>query len=188
MERKGKIAWAITGAGHLLEESIEAISNLLEFIDIDVFLSRAAEEVIKQYQFDHTFAELKENYSDHLKIIRESQQNPSFPASTKLGLGKYQAFVISPMTGNTVAKCIHCIADTLITNCFMQALKSRLPIYCIPTDFKEGEILTKVPSGEKIPFTIDRYSAENSRKLGTMVGVQIYEKPEILELKKIFNI
>ena len=38
-----RIAWAITGAGHLLTESADTV---LQYANVDVFLSRAAEEVI----------------------------------------------------------------------------------------------------------------------------------------------
>ncbi len=183
-----KIAWAITGGGHMLEESIDAISQLIFLFEIDLYISRAGEEVIKQYKFDGALNRLKEQHPNRLKIILESQQNAAFPASAKLGLGKYRSLIISPMTGNSVAKCIHFIADTLITNCFMQALKSHLPIICVPTDFKEGELLTKVPSAQTIKFTIDEYSAQNTKKLGQIKGVQLLETPNIAELRKLLGI
>jgi dihydromethanopterin reductase (acceptor) len=187
MSTRMKIAWGITGGGHMLEESIDAIHQLITLFDIDLFISRAGEEVIKQYKFDTKIKRIKEQNEGTLKIISENQQNAAFPASAKLGLGKYQAFIISPMTGNTVAKCIHLIADTLITNCFMQALKSHLPILCVPTDFKEGDIRTKVPSGELITFSIDEYSAQNTRRLGQMKGVKLLETPDPSTLKYLLN-
>ena len=48
-----RIAWAITGAGHALEECVDMA---LTFNQIDVFLSRAAEEVIAATRTVHAFA------------------------------------------------------------------------------------------------------------------------------------
>lgn len=183
-----KLAWGITGGGHMLEESVNTISALLDYFEVDVFLSKSAEEVLKQYKLDTTLTKLKDDKPAKIKIIKESQQNAAFPASVSLGLNKYRALIISPMTGNTVAKSIHCIADTLVTNCFAQALKSHLPIYCTPTDFREGELMTKIPSGKSIPFTVDKYSAANTEKLGKMKGVQLIETPTFDNYAKIFEL
>jgi len=43
-----RLAWAITGSGHYLRESLALLKNLHE---VDVFLSRAAAEIIQQYGF-----------------------------------------------------------------------------------------------------------------------------------------
>lgn len=43
-----RLAWAITGSGHYLRESIE-ILNKLE--NVDIFLSNAGAEIIQQYGF-----------------------------------------------------------------------------------------------------------------------------------------
>ena len=49
MDKKNKrIAWAITGSGHFLKESIDIINSLN---NIDLFLSRAGEEVLKWYGY-----------------------------------------------------------------------------------------------------------------------------------------
>ena len=40
-----KLAWGITGGGHMLEESVNTISALLDYFEVDVFLSKSAEEV-----------------------------------------------------------------------------------------------------------------------------------------------
>ncbi|MDG1445305.1 MAG: flavoprotein, partial [Methylophilaceae bacterium] len=43
-----RLAWAITGSGHYLRESLQILASIQ---DVDVFLSRAAAEIIKQYGF-----------------------------------------------------------------------------------------------------------------------------------------
>ena len=42
----GPIAWGITGAGHFLTECGDVLAELAE---VDLFLSRAAEEVVRMY-------------------------------------------------------------------------------------------------------------------------------------------
>ncbi len=43
---KPRLAWAITGSGHYIEECLDF---LLTLDDVDLYLSQAAEEVIKMY-------------------------------------------------------------------------------------------------------------------------------------------
>ena len=44
-----RIAWCITGSGHYLKESIEI---MLTLNNVDLFLSKAGEEVLKWYNYD----------------------------------------------------------------------------------------------------------------------------------------
>ena len=46
---KPRLAWAITGSGHYLEECLNIIRDL---DDVDLFYSRAGEEVIRMYGHD----------------------------------------------------------------------------------------------------------------------------------------
>ena len=48
--KQKRLAWAITGSGHYLRESL-AVLQTLE--NVDIFLSKAASEIIKQYGFRH---------------------------------------------------------------------------------------------------------------------------------------
>ena len=45
-----RLAWALTGSGHYLRECI-AIINTLD--NVDLFLSKAAAEILKQYGYEH---------------------------------------------------------------------------------------------------------------------------------------
>ena len=49
MKKAKRIAWGITGSGHYLKESMQIIDGLS---DIDIFLSKAGEEVLKWYDYD----------------------------------------------------------------------------------------------------------------------------------------
>ena len=44
-----KIAWGITGAGHLLQESVNILVELSKEHEVTVLLSGAGEEVLKMY-------------------------------------------------------------------------------------------------------------------------------------------
>jgi len=46
-----RFAWAITGSGHFLEESIEVIQFTQ---NVDLFLSKAVKEVLHMYGYDKT--------------------------------------------------------------------------------------------------------------------------------------
>ena len=50
VREKQRLAWAITGSGHYLRECIEIIHTLE---DVDLFLSKAAAEVMQQYGYKH---------------------------------------------------------------------------------------------------------------------------------------
>ncbi len=44
-----RIVFAFTGAGHLLNESVHVVEKLAENHEVTVFISGAAEEVLKMY-------------------------------------------------------------------------------------------------------------------------------------------
>ena len=47
LKKNKKIGWVITGSGHFFEECLDIMSNLGEF---DLFISKAADEVIRMYK------------------------------------------------------------------------------------------------------------------------------------------
>lgn len=46
---KPRLAWAVTGSGHYLDECLEIIRD---FQDVDLFYSSAGEEVLRMYGHD----------------------------------------------------------------------------------------------------------------------------------------
>lgn len=46
---KPRLAWAVTGSGHYLKECLEIVRELE---DVDLFYSRAGEEVVRMYGYD----------------------------------------------------------------------------------------------------------------------------------------
>lgn len=146
-----RLAWCITGAGHLLRESFEVIIDLKEKnkeLKVTSFVSSAAEEVIKMYGLGNDL--LKISGGRYLEeCFYESGQGASFPKTGRLLLRKYDSLIVTPATSNTIAKLAYGIADTLVTNAVAQAIKGNVPVFIVPVDI-EGYIETTMP------FFIDR--------------------------------
>lgn len=141
------IAWCITGAGHFLLESFEVFLKLVKngSVKVTTLLSNAGEEVARIYGVLDKISQISQG-GYYQEIILEREQGKSFPKAGRLARGAYAALVISPATANTVAKMVCGIADTLVTSAFAQAQKGNIPTYVVPTDYKEGAVVTKLPT------------------------------------------
>jgi dihydromethanopterin reductase (acceptor) len=153
MKEKLHIAWGVTGAGHYLKESYAVMAEFRkEGHDVTTFVSRAGEEVSRMYGlFDDLKAVSDGSYLN--EIFLDSAQGSSFPKIGRFNLKRYDLFVLSPATSNTVAKVVYGIADTLVTNCAAQAMKSGVPCYIVPVD-QEQDVVSEMP------YTIDRAKCE----------------------------
>ena len=79
-------------------------------------------------------------------VIFELDEGSSFPSAASASSGRYDLIVISPATGNNVAKISQGIADELVPNLAVMGNKSqKTPIVIVPTDFKEGQIKSYLP-------------------------------------------
>jgi flavoprotein len=168
-----KILWCITGAGEFLKESLEAMAKLHEKNDIEVFVSKAGEEVLLRYKL---FRDLKKAWH-----IERDETASSMPAGN-VTLGKYGAVVVSPASANTVAKIANGIADNLVTTAVSLALKSSIKVYIVPTDWlpKKAEIPhILVPGGGKVHMMPRKSDIRNIRMLKEE-GVEVLERPEKL--------
>ncbi|MGZ7159868.1 MAG: dihydromethanopterin reductase (acceptor) [Methanobacterium sp.] len=139
-----KIAFGITGAGHLLTESVELLEKLTADHDVTVLLSAAGEEVLKMYGL---FERVKKNSGGHYnELILEKDQKFSYPITGRFSLGKYDLLIVSPTTSNTIGKIANGIADSLITNAVAQAGKGRVKTIIVPVDIESGDLKTVLPS------------------------------------------
>jgi dihydromethanopterin reductase (acceptor) len=194
-----KIGWGITGAGHLLIESVEVMSQLASkpAIELTTFLSKAGVECAQMYGVWEKIEKISARvYSD----IRASA-----PEVGGLARGRYKVLVISPSTANTVAKVVAGIADTLVTNAVAQAQKAKTPVVLVPTDQAFGPILTRLPHkmrkgsdnslssssdisyGEEIQIAIRRVDTDNFEKLKKMEGMTVLDHPyKILDTVKSY--
>ncbi|MGI6144026.1 MAG: flavoprotein [bacterium] len=163
------IAWGITGCGHLLVENLALIRKLPR---VDLFLSRAAVEVMKIYRYDP-----KQLQGPGVRLYWEGAY--SSPLIGRFYHGFYSALVIAPATSNSVAKFVAGISDTLITNLFAHAGKCRVPIIVLPGD-QEEEVTSPGPKGpvQVFPRPID---LENTTRLKSFSGVTVVSGMEELE-------
>ncbi|MHA1819642.1 MAG: flavoprotein [Promethearchaeota archaeon] len=146
LSNNNKIAWAITGAGHLLRESVEVIHYLIgKNINVDVFFSKAGREVAQIFGELTFLFKLKKKFPSRINLIFSESQEWSFPICGKFSINYYKLLIVSPTTANTVAKLSYKIADTLVTNIVSQALKGKTPVFIVPTDFRAGPITTITP-------------------------------------------
>ena len=180
-KRVRRVAWGITGSGDRLIETIEAMKHIKkqyqDDVRITVYLSEAGNQVIHFYGLAK---DLKENF-DKVRV----EVNANVPTlAVQLQSGKIEFLLIAPTTANTVAKLATGIADTLLSNAAIMALKSFIPVYIMPCDYKEGTTVTQLPDGSKMRIRVRKEDVENTKKLAAMDGIVVLEKPE--EISDIF--
>jgi len=66
----------------------------------------------------------------------------------------------------------------LLCNSAIMALKASVPVYIMPSDYKEGTLTTRLPDGKDLKLRVRKEDAENTRKLSLMENVFLLEKPE----------
>ena len=102
--RQRRLAWALTGSGHDFTECLELIRR---FGTMDLFLSKAAAEVIYLYTKD------RQPFPESVRLIKDTSASAA-PVG-RFYNGWYHTLVVAPATSNTVAKCVAGISDTLVT-------------------------------------------------------------------------
>jgi dihydromethanopterin reductase (acceptor) len=163
-----RLAWALTGSGHFFAECLDFMRQLEQF---DLFVSRAAAEVIRMYK-----AEMKD-LPEGTRIFRDTTAS-----AAPVGLfyqGFYHTLVLAPATSNTVAKCVAGISDTLATNVFAQAGKCRIPSIVFACD-TAPELESMAPAGivKVFPRRID---LENVERLRGFEATEVVESMTELE-------
>jgi archaeoflavoprotein AfpA len=179
---KQKVAWGITGSGDKLSETVEIMKQiqkqLQDVICIEAFLSKAAMNVTKQYK---VYDDLCRSFE---RVMVEMDSNSPFLAGW-LEMGRYEFLLVAPATSNTVAKIAVSIADSLLSNAAVMALKGFVPVYVMPSDIQEGTVTTLLPNGKMTKLRVRKEDAENVRKLEKMEGVSILKKPQ--EILQVFE-
>ena len=174
-EKKGKIAWGITGAGDMIKETLEVMKELKEAyrgsVEIEVYVSKAGEQVLRFYKLRDELGETFE------QVQVERDANTPF-ITGRLQLGRFDFLLVAPATSNTVAKLAHGISDTMLTNGAIQALKAYVPVYVMPVDYREGTVITTLPNGKELELRVRKEDAENVRRISEMDGLTTFEKPE----------
>ncbi len=154
-------AWALTGSGHFFTECLELMRDLP---DLDIFVSKAAAEVVRMYKKELKLPEKAHIYRD------------VSASAAPVGLfykGVYHTLVMAPATSNTVAKCVYGISDNLATNVFAQAGKCRVPSIVFACD-TAPELDTMAPSG-MVKVYPRRIDLENTRLLKEFEATTVVE-------------
>ncbi len=146
-----RLAWALTGSGHYLRECLDIISGLEQ---VDLFLSKAAAEILQQYGYKHNVG----------RVFRDKTAS-SVPVEL-FYQGKYHTLVIAPTSSNTVAKMVAGISDNLVTNLYAQAGKTRLPSIVFACD-TEPELESEAPRENIVKVYPRRIDLQNMETLKT---------------------
>jgi dihydromethanopterin reductase (acceptor) len=112
--------------------------------EVSCFLSSAGELVVRVYGLWPKLGEICPG-SRYRELVREKTTGSCSPFTGRFTTGTYNALIISPASANTVAKVVHGISDTLVTNAVAQAEKGGVPVIFVPTDSEAGETKTKLP-------------------------------------------
>ena len=141
--------WALTGSGHFFKECLGLIRDLEH---VDLFVSRAANEVLRMYKQELALP-------SSARVFRDT--TASSPPVGQFYYGGYHTLVVAPATSNTVAKFVVGISDTLTTNVFAQAGKCRVPTVVFACD-TAPELETEAPKGlvKVYPRRIDLANTE----------------------------
>ena len=163
-----RLAWAITGSGHYLRESLEILQSLE---NADVFLSRAAAEIIQQYGFQS-----KLETTGH-KVYQDKTAS-SVPVELFYE-GKYHTLVIAPATSNTIAKMAFGFSDSLVTNLYAQAGKTRVPSIIFACD-TAPEVESEAPRDNIVKVYPRQIDLDNVSRLSKFESTTVVEHMDAL--------
>lgn len=133
-----------------------------ELDEVDLFVTRAAGEVIRMY---------RQALPKSMRVFRDTTASAAPVGAFYYGI--YHTLVLAPATSNTVAKCVYGISDTLATNVFAQAGKCRVFSIVFACD-TAPELETEAPKGmvKVYPRKID---LENTARLKSFNDINVVE-------------
>ena len=153
--------WALTGSGHFFKECLSLMAGLE---NLDVFVSKAAAEVMRMYKQEMILPPTTRIFKD---------TTASAAPVGNFYYGVYHTLVMAPASSNTVAKCVFGISDNLATNVFAQAGKCRVPTIVFACD-TAPELETEAPSG-MVKVYPRRIDLENTARLKTFEATTVVE-------------
>ena len=159
--------WALTGSGHFFTECLEMIRRLDH---VDLFVSKAAAEVVRMYKHDL-------NLPDTVRKFKDTTASAAPVGGFYYNV--YHTLVVAPATSNTVAKCVYGISDNLATNVFAQAGKCRVPTIVFACD-TAPELETRAPKDIVMVYP-RRIDLENTEKLKSFEATEVVESLAALQ-------
>jgi archaeoflavoprotein AfpA len=170
------VAWGITGSGDRIREILDVmieIQNRYGGVEIIVYVSTAGDQVLKWYRLTEV---LKMQFK---KVLVEINANAPFLAGD-VQTKRFDFLLLAPVTSNTIAKISLGIGDTMLTNAASMGLKAFVPLYLLPSDFKEGIVYTTLPNGKALKLRIRSEDVAHVRKLAAISDVHVLTAPEQL--------
>ena len=159
--------WALTGSGHFFTECLEMIRSLDH---VDLFVSKAAAEVVRMYKHDL-------NLPDTVRIFKDTTASAAPVGGFYYNV--YHTLIVAPATSNTVAKCVYGISDNLATNVFAQAGKCRVPTIVFACD-TAPELETRAPKDIVMVYP-RRIDLENTEKIKSFEATEVVESLAALQ-------
>jgi dihydromethanopterin reductase (acceptor) len=153
--------WAITGSGHFFKECLAMVGELEH---VDLFVSKAADEVLRMYRQEITLPDTARIFHD---------KTASAVPVGEFYYGVYHTLVVAPTTSNSVAKFVWGISDTLVTNIFAQAGKCRVLSIVFACD-TAAEMDTEAPKG-MVKVYPRRIDLENTARLKAFDATLVVE-------------
>lgn len=172
-----RLAWGITGAGDQLMETVATMEKIKSMgcpVAVTTFLSKAAVFVLNIYRLRERVEAIS-----HRVLVEKDANNPFIAGD--LQTGQFDLLLVAPVTGNSVAKIVYGICDTLVTNAVAMANKTPLPVVMMPVEHKVGEIETVLPDGKKFKLFTRKLDADNTARLREMNGIHVIRMPKEIE-------
>lgn len=141
-----------------------------ELDEVDLFVSKAASEVVRMYRQEFKLPKTA-------RVFRDTTASAAPVGAFYYGV--YHTLILAPATSNTVAKCVSGISDTLVTNVFAQAGKCRVPAIVFACD-TAPELETEAPKGmvKVYPRDIDLKNTERLKSFADTLVVETLEQLE----------
>lgn len=162
-----RFGWALTGSGHFFKETLAIMRRLPH---LDVFVSKAAAEVVRMYKQELMLPA-------DTRVYRDTTASAAPVGNFYYGV--YHTLIVAPATSNTVAKCVAGISDNLATNVFAQAGKCRVPTIVFACD-TAPELDTEAPKG-MVKVYPRRIDLENTARLKSFEDTTVVESLDELE-------
>jgi flavoprotein len=151
----------MTGSGHYLRESLQILASIQE---VDIFLSRAAAEIIKQYGFQAQLDAMGHR-------IFQDKTASSVPVEF-FYKGQYHTLVIAPVTSNTIAKMAYGFSDSLVSNLYAQAGKTLVPSIVFACD-TTPELESEAPKDNVVKVYPRKIDLDNVKKLAQFEATEV---------------
>ncbi|MBR5535293.1 MAG: dipicolinate synthase subunit B [Clostridia bacterium] len=122
-----KVGFALTGSFCTFDKVILELKELCREYDVTVIMSKSASSTDTRFGTAKGFMEKAEDLSQRKVITEISTAEPIGPKKL------FDALIIAPCTGNTLAKLAHGITDTPVTMAAKAHLRNERPLIIAPS-------------------------------------------------------